>query len=505
MLRLHRKTIRPFLQHFSNYNSFTSTTSFKPTTKNKQIFAISKLATETSPRQSIQLEEIFASLDGALHLHYAKFGQSLQALYSSFEPSSTKSTTVASTDSDFPAAFCPTEPSHENNNDATAVATTTTSTSTTTTLNQQDDHGRDIIDIQKDHNLQVRQHAFRMTSCFVWLARRAAFSPITLEDQSHAANNHFLMTTPVRVLWDYFDDCALNLDGKTHYDQFETINPPKFSSRLLMLKRGRGTTTTKGYYIMEKIDELTNRSTNNIKGTAKKKFLNITNRIKSSTSNKLNNLNNTDKTDKMDIEMNKDSNNGSSRNNENNENMQKIETNSSNISTSSDTTKSDFKKPFKKPVHEMSTRSKNDVESSSAWSKLDITSIRTFVKPVTLEEPAYDDLLMLQSPAEWREKDITTNTNWWRSLIFGLDESRKPNYDINISHFRKVPRSDLELILPADALVVKLRPSLLVNYGLVGVGAVILAGSLVWHGMELSGAGAIASSGLILYLSRAGK
>ena len=75
-----------------------------------------------------------------------------------------------------------------------------------------------------------------------------------LEDQSHAANNHFLMTTPVRVLWDYFDDCALNLDGKTHYDQFETINPPKFSSRLLMLKRGRGTTTTKGYYIMEKID-----------------------------------------------------------------------------------------------------------------------------------------------------------------------------------------------------------------------------------------------------------
>tara|TARA_B110000091_G_C13682148_1_gene418349 strand:+ start:55 stop:933 length:879 start_codon:yes stop_codon:yes gene_type:complete len=127
--------------------------------------------------------------------------------------------------------------------------------------------------------------------------------------------------------------------------------------------------------------------------------------------------------------------------------------------------------------------------------------MRTLFSQVTLKEPAYDDVLMLQSPAQWREED---QSNQWRHLIFGQDQTRKPNYDLHLSHFRKVPRSDLELILPADALVVKLRPSLLLNYALVGVGAVVLTGSLVWHGMEISVAGAIASSGLVVYLTRAG-
>jgi hypothetical protein len=125
----------------------------------------------------------------------------------------------------------------------------------------------------------------------------------------------------------------------------------------------------------------------------------------------------------------------------------------------------------------------------------------TFFSQVTLQEPSYDDVLMLQSPAKWREDD---QSKQWRHFIFGQDDTRKPNFDLHLSHFRKVPRSDLELILPADALVVKLRPSLLLNYGFVGIGAVLLAGSLVWHGMEVSIAGAIASSGLVVYLSRAG-
>ena len=77
------------------------------------------------------------------------------------------------------------------------------------------------------------------------------------------------MTTPVRVSWDFFDEHALNLDGKTHYDQFADDSgyaPPDFATKLLVLKRGRGMTRTSGYFLGEKIDEITGRLVNRVIG-----------------------------------------------------------------------------------------------------------------------------------------------------------------------------------------------------------------------------------------------
>ena len=49
-----------------------------------------------------------------------------------------------------------------------------------------------------------------------------------------------------------------------------------------------------------------------------------------------------------------------------------------------------------------------------------------------------------------------------------------------------------------------LRPSLLVNYTLVGFGALILSASLLWNGVHASLAGLVATRALILYVTRAG-
>ena len=324
-----------------------------------------------------------------------------------------------------------------------------------------DDHGKDQVDLQIEANAKTRHLAFRMTSCFVWLARRAAFTPITQHDQWQAENNQFLITTPVRIDWNFFDERALNLNGQTHYDQFEQVVPPNFARRLLMMKRGRGVTQTRGYYIGEKIDELTKRLTEIIVDGITKKF-------------------------RSGLKMMYLRGGG-----------KQIEP----VPIAQRKHQRKYQRKYQQKSNMSSSTEDYPLEPSSAWSHLDIFSIRTLCTQVTLEEPAYDDLLMLLSPAEWREEDAS---NKWRHWIFGQDNSCKPNYDLNISHFRKVPRSDLELILPADSLVVKLRPSLLVNYVLVGAGAFILTGSLVWHGMEISVAGAIASSGLVVYLTRAG-
>ena len=487
------------LRMFTSSDSATAA-SAPSNNQKKEYFAISKLASEVSTTHSMQVEEILSSLDGALHLHYAKFGQSLQALYSTFEPLSTKSTTVASTDTEFPSGFCPPptkddqvtmvynddiDSSNNNNNQDNNNLTTGTM------RHKDDQHGRDDIDIQNDHNLRIRLQAYRMTSCFVWLARRAGFTPITLNDQKHASKNHFLMTTPVRVLWDYFDDNILNMNGQTHYDQFypgSTTNgdgkndaaaaaaagdaggdddahagatgnsdenkPPLFAKRLLMLKRGSGYTTSSGYYIMEKIDEITKRSLNNLYTTSKERL-------------------------------------------------------SSSLSRSTTPT-------AKKSLHhKISTRNihgKNE-SNHSAWTKLNLNSLKILLSQIKLQDTSYDDIMMLNSPSKWRADDLQQYQKKYKySRFFKNKRNLKPSYDLNISHFRNVPRSDLELILPNDSLKIKLRPSLIVNYGLVTVGALLLTSSLLYHGtiqniinfdsLEIGYGSIIATSGLVAYITR---
>ena len=218
-------------------------------------FAVSGLARKCAPEHRAQLEEIFACIDGALHLHYAKFGQSLLALYSPFEPAATKSTQVVSVDTLFPAGFCPVdeildshnyasvwnaEDDHDRNSDGSNITNATSNKSNSASATK----GMSRTEREIHQNSQARANIFRMTSCFLWLARRAAFRPVSREDQRLSEGNHFLMTTPVKVAWDFFDDRALNLDdGSTHYDQFKDepgFVSPSFASKLLVLKRGRG-------------------------------------------------------------------------------------------------------------------------------------------------------------------------------------------------------------------------------------------------------------------------
>ena len=136
-------------------------------------FAVSGLVRKVAPADREKFEDIFACIDGALHLNYAKFGQSLLALYSPVEPAATKSSHVVSVDTLFPAGFCPVDEILEKSDGMRS----STSTSGEEGLNLPRTK-REII-----RNRKARADVFRMTSCFVWLARRASFRPVSLQDQ----------------------------------------------------------------------------------------------------------------------------------------------------------------------------------------------------------------------------------------------------------------------------------------------------------------------------------
>ena len=211
------------------------------------------LVRKVAPADREKFEDIFACIDGALHLNYAKFGQSLHSL-----ACRARYQVVACSfcDTLFPAGFCPVDEILEKS-DGMSSSTSTSG-----------EEGLNLL----EPSVKSLEIARLEPTCLGQVALcgllGASFRPVSLQDQRLSEGNHFLMTTPVRVSWDFFDEHALNLDGKTHYDQFadDSGYAPRFCNETLGPQARPGMTRTSGYFLGEKIDEITGRLVNRVIG-----------------------------------------------------------------------------------------------------------------------------------------------------------------------------------------------------------------------------------------------
>ena len=82
----------------------------------------------------------------------------------------------------------------------------------------------------------------------LWFSKRSGFLASSLEDEIYCKTNHYRLTVPIKIDWNYFDATVFNLLNP--YDtSFPSIEKPSFSNRAVILVRGQGLDSTRDFFI----------------------------------------------------------------------------------------------------------------------------------------------------------------------------------------------------------------------------------------------------------------
>ena len=96
----------------------------------------------------------------------------------------------------------------------------------------------------------------------LWFSKRSGFLASSLEDEIYCKTNHYRLTVPIKIDWNYFDATIFNLLNP-YGTSFPSIEKPSFSNRAVILVRGQGLDSTMGFFYTEKFDEITTRIARN--------------------------------------------------------------------------------------------------------------------------------------------------------------------------------------------------------------------------------------------------
>ena len=96
----------------------------------------------------------------------------------------------------------------------------------------------------------------------LWFSKRSGFLASSLEDEIYCKTNHYRLTVPIKIDWNYFDATIFNLLNP-YGTSFPSIEKPSFSNRAVILVRGQGLDSTTGFFYTEKFDEITTRIARN--------------------------------------------------------------------------------------------------------------------------------------------------------------------------------------------------------------------------------------------------
>ena len=283
-----------------------------------------------------------------------------------------------------------------------------------------------------------RERQAHFTRGMLWFSKRSGFHASSIEDEIYCKTNHYRLTVPIKIDWNYFDAAIFN-NLKPYETSFSEVEKPSFANRAVILVRGKGFDSTTGLFLTEKFDEITTRMARSFIDrsiNSARRVLGLKKRRK-----KLTYLDD-DKTKK--------------------------------------TTYEQYQK------YKQSILGAED-DSRTALSQVEFNGIKTLLGRIKLQEETFEDVLVLYVTR--RQLDVENKTY-------------KNIRSVNLRHFQSVPKCDLEFVLPEQAQKVYMRPmdKLLLCFSFIGGTGV--ASHFFFTGLQFTQAGVIALIGFCAYFIR---
>ncbi len=294
-------------------------------------------------------------------------------------------------------------------------------------------------DEKEAYQLLKKERQGHFTKGLLWFSKRSGFKASSIHDEIYCKTNHYRLTVPIRIDWNYFDATIFN-KLKPYETTFAEIEKPTFSNRAIILVRGQGVDSTTGFFLTEKFDEITTRmartfidkSINSVRS-----LLGLKERKKQLTFGKI-----------------------------------------------KDGTQKEYED------HKLAILGSND-DSKTALSQVKFNGIATLLGRIKLQEETFEDVLVLY---------VTRRT---LEIENGLEVKRYKNTrSINLRHFRSVPKCDLEFVLPDQAQKVYMRPMDKLLLGFSFLGGTGVATHFYLTGLQFTQTGAIALTAFCAYFIR---
>ena len=324
----------------------------------------------------------------------------------------------------------------------------------------------------EEAEVKLREEELRVASQFVngltWFAKRSGFKACSMEDEMYAKENHYRLTTPMKIDWSYFDDRILK-ESDPYARRFEDVTPPSFSKRALLLVRGSGNDSTTGFYYTEKFDELTTRF-------AQRSYASATNRVRNILG-----------MEKHERQMTFVKSRTVAMWSKGKPQMEKL------IQTITGDERTSMASGKAQGVDDMNygkggeTNLTNSVTNNNALSEIEFT-FSNLVGRIKLEEETFKDALVVYGTAGYPDPEIRKK-----------DDFKKY---VSLRHFKHVPRCDMEFVLPDTAQKVYMRPVDRLFLAMSIIGGTGVASTVFFTGVALTKPGVIAMTALGAYVVR---
>lgn len=344
----------------------------------------------------------------------------------------------------------------------------------------------------------------------LWFSKRSGYKACSIKDEIYAKQNHYRLTTPVKVDWDHFDHRILS-KVRPYDTRYEGIDPPSFGHKAIILTRGEGLDSSRGFYFYEKFDEITVRYARRFIGSVRDNLRNFTGlpeyqrklptlmqtnvvrekfeRTKNKVVTKLVQV-------RVLAELVPDNVASVAVTQEQQE--QELQRNVGSASVAMDRAgggEIDDGGAKRGHVHMLredhGPLSDREEYNRNALSEIKFTFSNVLGR-ITLQEETFADTLAIYETRDFSEE----KGGFERSAL--LENKR----DIHLRHFQQVPKCDMEFVLPEDAQKVYMRPVDRLFLAMSIIGGTGLASGVYWTGLVLTHAGIVAATALGMYSVR---
>ena len=325
----------------------------------------------------------------------------------------------------------------------------------------------------------------------LWFAKRSGYRACSITDEIYAKQNHYRLTTPVKVDWNHFDH---NILSKVRpYDTcFPDTDPPSFGHKAIILMRGEGLDSSRGFYFYEKFDEITIRYARRMWNSAIRNARNI--------------FGLSDHQSKVDLFLNPNKFHAKVDRAKHKivNKMLEVPALTEIIPEHTASAARSYSVEKRQQVkcddeqnnndHMLGTDTillDHDEYNKNALSEIKFTFANVLGR-ITLQEETFEDALVIYETRDYSEE----KSGFDRSAVL------EHKHDVHLRHFQQVPKCDMEFVLPEDAQKVYMRPIDRVFLGMSIVGGTGLVSGVYWTGLALTHAGIVAATALGMYSVR---